>query len=155
MVGILAWQPLFYGFFLISAAGIWKVEKTYINIYLSIISAIIGVILNWVLVPIFGGVGAAIATAITFFLWALFSLVISEKYWKVDYPLFMIFIQITIATIFAVAFLWYKPNYNLGNILVVFVLVVLLIKSSLSKKNYNLAWREFHKRYVIFYKKKF
>ena len=155
MVGILAWQPLFYGFILISAAGIWKVEKTYINIYLSIISAIIGVILNWVLVPIFGGVGAAIATAITFFLWTLFSLVISEKYWKVDYPLFIIFIQITIATIFAVAFLWYKPNYNFSNILVVFVLVVLLIKSSLSKKNYNLVWKEFNKRYGIFYKKKF
>ena len=28
LVGVLAWQPIFYGFYLIAAGGIWKAEKT-------------------------------------------------------------------------------------------------------------------------------
>ena len=97
VVGILAWQALFYGFFLIASAGIWKAEKTYLNLYLMGGAAIIGLFLNWALVPTYGGVGAALATVITFFGWVVGSLVISERLWLVSFPVKLFLIQIIVA----------------------------------------------------------
>jgi O-antigen/teichoic acid export membrane protein len=142
LVGILSWQVVFYGFFLISSGGIWKSEKTYLNIYLSIISAIIGVLLNWILVPTFGGFGAAIATALTFFLWALLSLLISEHYWRVGYPLVRMSLQIVSATIFVATFLWFRPGYTFSIFILTFLLILFLIISSLTKKNYYIIWND-------------
>ena len=97
IVGILAWQALFYGFFLIASAGIWKAEKTYLNLYLMGGAAIVGLFLNWLLVPAYGGVGAAIATVITYFGWVVSSMLISERLWLVSFPIKLFFVQIIVA----------------------------------------------------------
>ena len=97
IVGILAWQSLFYGFFLIASAGIWKAEKTYLNLYLMGGAAIVGLLLNWLLVPAYGGVGAAIATVITYFGWIVASMVMSERLWLVSFPLKLFFVQVVVA----------------------------------------------------------
>ena len=59
IVGILAWQAVFYGFFLIASAGIWKAEKTYLNFYLMGGAAILGIGINWILVPSYSGNGGS------------------------------------------------------------------------------------------------
>ena len=87
IIGILSWQFFFYGFFLISYAGIWKKEKTYLNIYLTLIATFFALILNWMLVPPFGMVGASLGTSITYLIWVLSSTLISQKYWKINYPI--------------------------------------------------------------------
>jgi O-antigen/teichoic acid export membrane protein len=97
LVGILAWQALFYGLFLIASAGIWKAEKTYLNLYLMSGAAVVGLLLNWALVPAFGGVGAAVATVITYFTWIVASMVISERLWLVSFPVKLMLVQITVA----------------------------------------------------------
>ncbi|MAJ97277.1 MAG: hypothetical protein CMI56_01510 [Parcubacteria group bacterium] len=103
LVGILAWQAVFYGFFLIASAGIWKAEKTYLNLYIIIFTALIGIGMNLLLVPELGGVGAAIATAITHFLWIIITMVVSERYWRLDLPLLTFGTQILIAS----SFVWF------------------------------------------------
>lgn len=95
---ILAWQVLFYGFFLIASAGIWKAEKTYLNSYVMCGSAIVGLLLNWLLVPAYGGVGAAIATSITFFIAALMLILVSIRLWKVRFPLLLFLFEIVLAS---------------------------------------------------------
>jgi O-antigen/teichoic acid export membrane protein len=104
IVGILAWQALFYGFFLIASAGIWKAEKTYLNLYLMGGAAIVGLGLNWLFVPPYGARGAALATAMTFCLWTFASLAASEKLWRVDYPLLRYSLMISLA---AAAVTWF------------------------------------------------
>ncbi len=86
LVGILAWQGLFYGFFSIASAGIWKAEKTYLNLYMMLATAVLGLLLNWALVPSFGGLGAALATVITFLVWTVASMVVSERLWLISFP---------------------------------------------------------------------
>ena len=54
IVGIMAWQPLFYGFLLIASSGIWKSEKTYLRSYLIGITSILGLGFNWLMVPVYG-----------------------------------------------------------------------------------------------------
>lgn len=94
MTGILAWQSLFYGFFLIGSAGIWKAEKTWITSLLMTSFAILNIILNYILVPPYAGIGAALATAITFLLWTLASMWLSERFWSVGFNMSVFFMQI-------------------------------------------------------------
>jgi O-antigen/teichoic acid export membrane protein len=94
IIGTLSWYAIFYGFFLIISAGIFKKEKT---LFLSIpmgIAGLINIVLNFFLVPRFGGIGAAIATSFSFFVLVLIIIIISEKFWPVKYPLGIFALQI-------------------------------------------------------------
>ena len=77
---------------MIASAGIWKAEKTYLNLYLMGGAAFVGLLLNWLLVPAYGGVGAAIATAITNFGWVVATMIISERLWLVSFPVKLFFL---------------------------------------------------------------
>ena len=100
IVGLLAWQALFYGFFLIASAGIWKAEKTYLNLYLMTAAALVGLLLNWLLVPNWGGVGAALATVVTYFLWCTASMIVGEALWRVGFPWIVLLLQMIVGIVF-------------------------------------------------------
>jgi O-antigen/teichoic acid export membrane protein len=100
VVGILAWQAVFYGFFLIAGAGIWKSEKNILNFPLMFGAAVLGLGLNWLFVPLYGSLGAALATAITYFVWAVASLMVSERLWLVHYEVNLMLLQIALANLF-------------------------------------------------------
>jgi O-antigen/teichoic acid export membrane protein len=126
IIGILAWHAVFYGFYLIASAGMWKVEKTYISLYFMSGAAIVGLLLNWLLVPTYGGVGAAIATSMTYFLWVIVSMYVSEKLWSINFPWMILFLQIMLGCIFVA---WFTYDDNASNILIsgsVAVLIVLI-----------------------------
>ncbi len=109
IVGILAWQSLFYGFYLIAAAGIWKTEKTYLNLYIMLFAVGVGVLLNWLLVPKYGGEGAAFATALTHFISTFISLFVSQRLWSINLFDFSLVIQIAIGVSAAV---WMITSIN-------------------------------------------
>jgi O-antigen/teichoic acid export membrane protein len=94
IVGVLAWPALFYGFFLVGSAGIWKAEKTSVLIYLMGGAALVNIALNYFLVPAMGAMGAALATALSYFVWVALSMSISEKMWKIGLPVKIIVMQV-------------------------------------------------------------
>jgi O-antigen/teichoic acid export membrane protein len=87
IVGVLGWHSVFYGLFMIISVGIWKNEKTYLNMPIMAVSLVIGIILNYMLVPKFGGMGAAIATSTSYGVWIAVTFVISQRLWKINFPL--------------------------------------------------------------------
>ena len=94
IIGTLSWYAIFYGFFLIVSVGIFKKEKT---VFLSIpmgIAVLANIVLDIYFVPRFGGTGAAIATSISFFVLVFIILVISERFWPVNYSLGIFALQI-------------------------------------------------------------
>ena len=123
LVGILAWQALFYGFFLIASAGIWKAERTYLNLYLMGGAAVVGLVLNWVLVPAYGGVGAALATVVTYFFWCTASMIVGESLWRVRFSWGVHLLQIAVGSIFVG---WYLTR-GLASSLVVGLIAGLLV----------------------------
>jgi len=132
IVGILAWQSLFYGFYLIASAGIWKAKKTYLAMYLLIGAAALNFLLNMVLVPNYGAVGAAVATAITYFVWVFMALAISEKLWKVQFPVLILMAQLAIGLVVVSKILlsdFPSTSIYLNNTLVFIAVIVLLISS--------------------------
>jgi len=93
IVGILAWQSVFYGFFLIGSAGLWKAEKTAVSAIIMVLAAMINIVLDYYLVPDYGLYGAAYATVLSFFLWNVIAIYISEKFWKVGFNYVMLSVQ--------------------------------------------------------------
>lgn len=96
IIGVLAWQSLFYGLFLVISAGIWKVEKTHLMLYVMVIAAGINIGLNYMLVPELGNTGAALSTSLSFFCWVAISLFLSEKLWTVKFQVVRNLFQILI-----------------------------------------------------------
>lgn len=87
IVGVIGWHSVFYGLYMIISAGIWKSEKTYLNLPIMILSLLIGLILNYLLVPKFGAMGAAIATSSCYGVWIAITYTISQRLWKINFPL--------------------------------------------------------------------
>ena len=138
IVGILAWQPVFYGFFMIASAGIWKTEKTYLNLPLMGGAAVLGLALNWLLVPSYGGVGAAVATAITYFVWVLASLIVSERLWKVKFRLEIMGLQILLAVCFGAYFTFVSRGVSLENVAVAALLCIVMLLLAVSRNTLRL-----------------
>lgn len=133
-VGVLAWQSLFYGFFLIASVGIWKTEKTYLNLYLMGGAATLGLFLNWLLVPEWSAMGAAVATALTYFVWLIASMIVSERLWYLGFPWKVLALQICIGIGFTT---WFVTQVGRSDSLFAFILlavgVTLLTLSSFSR----------------------
>ena len=57
------------------------------------VAAVANLILNYLLVPRLGGLGAAIGTSVSFFLWNIAVLLISERLWRVGHSLTILGLQ--------------------------------------------------------------
>ena len=137
IVGILAWYPVFFGFYLLTAAGIWKKEQTKIAPFLSGFAALLNVGLDFLLVPNFGGIGAATATAISFGVWNMATLMVSERLWKVWHNFFIFLVQILIGVIVcALILISYKNNVNILNIAVLTIFGMLSMAALSAKREH-------------------
>lgn len=96
VLGVLAWYAIFYGLFLIVGAGIWKSQRTWWTTGTMMVASIVNIGLDFYLVPVFGTIGAAAATSISFFLWNLMALIASERLWHVGYPVFTMAFQLLV-----------------------------------------------------------
>lgn len=142
IVAILAWYPLFYGFYLIIGGGIWKSEKTYwITIGMGV-AAILNIILNIWLVPKFGGEGAAFATSFSYFMWNLITLFVSEKLWSVNYPLGTFAIQIGVGILACGGIYWFYEPYRLEYIIpIIMITYLILLLVSIDKNHYTFLYK--------------
>lgn len=109
IIGILTWKGLLYGYFMICSAGIWKAEKTYLNLYISLSILVIGLILNFLIVPTYGIVGASVATVFTFIIWIVITSIVSNFHWRIKFNYFFIIsvfiISLTISYSFSLGYL--------------------------------------------------
>ncbi|MBF0610274.1 MAG: oligosaccharide flippase family protein [Magnetococcales bacterium] len=136
LVGVLAWQSVFYGFYLVASAGIWKAEKTHLAMYLMTGTALLNSLLNYLLVPAYAGMGAALATAISYGVWVTVTLVVSEKLWYVNFPIAVLFAQVVSGVLFLI---WYLLYWDSTSLLlqtgIVTVLSTALMIGALDRRN--------------------
>lgn len=114
----LLFYPIFYTMSETTALGISFSKKTYYNIIVSIVSMAINILLNALLIPKFGAIGAAIATGISYLAFFWTRTIISRKLW---YPLKMkkFIITTIILIIVALANSFIKNIYVITSINVV------------------------------------
>ena len=85
IVPFIAGAYVFHGLYLVQLPGVFIKEKT---IYIAIVrglGAVTNIILNFILIPIYGIIGAAAATCISFFLMAFTLFFINKKIFPVVY----------------------------------------------------------------------
>ena len=141
--GILAWYSIFYGFFLISAVGIWKSERTAWVTFATGIAALLNIGLDALLVPKYGSVGAAVATSVSFLGWNVLTTLVSERLWKVGYKLPILALQVSIGGFCCFVILWMHAKGGLG-FYVAFVAslaVVALLLLSVTRNHIGKAYR--------------
>jgi O-antigen/teichoic acid export membrane protein len=138
VVGVLAWQSLFYGFYLVASAGLWKAERTRDAMLLTAAAALLNLGLNWLLVPALGGIGAALATALSYLAWIVASLLLSERLWPVGFALPLFAAQIALGAA-AVAWLTVFGTTSWSVVIAVHAVVIVLLASAFDRR----AWRLF------------
>ena len=137
VVGILAWQSMFYGFNLIVTVGIWKKEKTiWASILMGTVS-VLNIVLDALLVPKYGSVGAAMATSLSFLVWNILTLIVSERLWPVGYRIrtFGLQIGIGMTACFLILYMYEKGILLWRIALISFVSIIILCALSVSMEH--------------------
>ncbi len=98
IVPIILAAYLFNGLALIFSSGIYIQKKTYFLPITTITSALFNIVCNFLLIPILGITGAALATLISYFVMALLNLFFSQRIYKIQYEYSRFFKSIFVTT---------------------------------------------------------
>lgn len=122
----LIFNPIMYTISETTCSGIGVSKKSYLNIWVSIGACAVNYVGNNILVPIYGGIGAAISTGVSYIVFFVLRTVFSNKYYYIDYGLKKLSVITTVAIIYA----WYNTFYDFNLITIVgyiFSILLLLI----------------------------
>ena len=125
----------FHGIYILSVPGMYLYDKPKILMYIKLGGALLNIVLNFILIPVYGISGAATATMISFFCMAIAAYLINKKLISdVDYKssrivLFVAFILIT--------FLGHSIIYNNLFLVVLFFLTYTIIVYSSFYRTHN------------------
>lgn len=111
-------------------------DRTKFGAYISIFGAIVTLVLNYVLIPVIGFKGSAIATLSAYGIMMLLSFYFGRKYYPVPYNFKKISLYLVVSILFSFIFFYnYRENYIIGiAMLIVFLgLVILLEKKELKQ----------------------
>ena len=117
--------------------SIYQDKKTKVIMVLFLISAIVNIILNFIMVPIWGAYGAAYATLITYLFLLITEYQVSKKYyfipfnWKLILPTFSSIILIYFGFYYLIDF---TPIINLTIKSIIIALILIIIYFKYSKK---------------------
>jgi len=85
VVGILAYSAVFYGLYTISTLGIWLGEKTVFATVAIVVSAGLNIGLNIAFIPIWGMIGAAVATLVAYVIGNVLVFYFGEKCYPISF----------------------------------------------------------------------
>lgn len=112
---------------------------THLGAFISIIGAIITVVLNFILIPIIGYVGSAIATLACYFTMVVISYLMGQKYYKVNYQVKRIFGYSFLTAFIYFAYNFLQTNMFIINILFSLSLMILFLLIVIKVENIKLS----------------
>jgi O-antigen/teichoic acid export membrane protein len=125
VVGLVAAGIMLKGCYLIMLPGIYFAEKLYMQSAVEWVAAIANIGLNLWLIPLFGIVGAALATFISYLTLPIFAWLVARHYLKIDYK-WKRLVKILLAVLSASAFLYFLSDH-----LIVSLTSTILINTSI------------------------
>ncbi len=132
VVPILLFANFFYGVYYNLSVWYKLSDKTYFGTIITAVAAVVTIVLNYVLIPLYGYEGSSVVSLLSFGLMAFLSYVLSRKHYVINYALQPFFFY----TIIAALFIWigfrFVPNGTPAGfvwhqiMLVAFVLLILV-----------------------------
>ena len=119
---------IFYGLYVNFIVGIYLEKKSIYLPYITGVSALVNIALNFILIPAMGIMGAAVATAGSYFVIAGLMFLVSEKFYPVKYEYVRI-LKIALITFlcFFIGYFGYTP-YQPYLKIIVFLLFPFILK---------------------------
>lgn len=133
IVPIILLGYLFYGIYINFTAGIYIEEKTNYFPFVTGIGAIINIVVNFTLIPVYGITGAALATLASYLCMAGGLYIISQKFYRIDYEYRKILSLIFLLTVSIIAIYYIQMNLGLTilyklSIFAIFVAAIFLLR---------------------------
>jgi O-antigen/teichoic acid export membrane protein len=130
---------LFYGLYINFTAGIYIEEKTNYFPIVTGTGAVINIGVNLLLIPIYGMIGAAVATLVSYLIMASGLYIVSQKFYPIEYEIKKV--VVILADIFFVAagyyyFLWNNSlNFFIKILLLLAFIAILILFRAVTKKD--------------------
>lgn len=124
VVPIISLGYVFYGFYYFFQVGILLKKKTKFLGFTVLLSALSNIILNILLIPIFGAMGAAIATSLSFLFMSASTYIFSQRLYQINYEFKRILKILVVATFLFILLLFLDTGSLLANILLRILFVI-------------------------------
>lgn len=125
IVPVVLLANLFLGIYHNLAVWYKLTDKTRIGMYISIFGAVVTILFNVFLIPVFGFMAAAWATLAAYGSMMLISYFLGKKYYPVPYNLRKIGFYLSVSIVLSlVSFVFFRGNYIVGTAAVFFFLLV-------------------------------
>ncbi|OWP64972.1 polysaccharide biosynthesis protein [Hymenobacter amundsenii] len=108
VVPVLLLANLFLGVYWNLSVWFKLTDKTYYGTYLGFAGAVLTIALNFLLIPVLGYMGSALATLACYFMMAALCWWLGEKHFPVPYPMARLLTWLGLAVV-VVAVSWYEP----------------------------------------------
>ncbi|WP_338705299.1 oligosaccharide flippase family protein [Priestia aryabhattai] len=139
IIGMLCLQPIMYTVSETTTLGIVFSRKSYLNIYVSLISIIPNIVLNILLVPKYGSIGAAIAIGVSYIFFFISRSILSNRYWE-GFP---IKLHLFITVMMFIAALINTVNFKYITLInFSFLVIILLIQFGTIQRIYNMYFKK-------------
>ncbi len=115
---------LFYGFYVVFTAGIYIKEKSIYIPFITLGGAVINIVSNLILIPIYGIMGAAFSTLISYLFMSAALLFVTQRFYNIKYEFLRvgkIFLGISIV---AVIYYW---NFENGGLLITYKIILAIV----------------------------
>lgn len=131
IVPIILFGYLFNGLYVIFTAGIYIKEKSYYVPIITGVSALVNVAVNFLLIPVFGIIGAAIATLASYATMALGVYIVTQKFYKIKYELKKVTGLILLICLTGAVYYWLLFENKLSIFLKIALLILFIVVSAL------------------------
>jgi O-antigen/teichoic acid export membrane protein len=116
VIPIIAFAGLLAGIFQIFVNTMFLIKETRSATYINIIAAVSNVLINLILIPSVGIIGAALSTLVSYFLMAVFCIHMSLKHFKLDFY----FLDIAKSILSSISMYFFISSFAISGILELF-----------------------------------
>ncbi|MDA7803877.1 polysaccharide biosynthesis C-terminal domain-containing protein [Crocinitomix sp.] len=142
---VIAISHVFYGFYLFHSLGLQFANRTKIILICNGIAVVLNIILNILLIPQYGALGAAIATITSYFIMLIVTLAYSQHYYPLRINFFKTILHFIVlgASVFTITYvyneitstIWYKIVVSF--IIALILMLILLFTSGISRETFK------------------
>lgn len=142
LIPFLAFHPIMYTISEVTVGGLVFKKKSKIQVIVSVVPCAVNFIGNTILVPLYGGRGAAISTGASYILFFAMRTILSNKYYYVDYSIKRFSFLTVLSVLYATYATFYAANIMLFCFYVFVVIVMLVLYKNTVRKmvNYGISF---------------
>jgi O-antigen/teichoic acid export membrane protein len=118
---------LFNGIYFVFTAGVFIKEKTIYIPFITAGGAIVNILANFVLIPLIGIMGSAVAALLSYITTALSLYFVTQNFYKIKYELVKIAKIFLFITIISISYFWLLYSGNLSLLYKVFLMISFLL----------------------------